>query len=322
MNQYKNIISWVIKIIVGVFSFYFIYARLQGEFTADKLAVIQSSLTSADSYILLFCCLVFVPVNWGIESYKWQIITAPVEQVSFSTASKSVYAGLCVGNLAPGRATEFLAKILFFHARHRATITLLHFANGMFQLAVTILLGTLAAFVFYQDKIEASDSKAFLVGLLCLLLLSFFTIFVTQFHRIQKWIIKKFERSFGHNAEPYTFTKSIILKLFSFSIIRYVVFTFQFILLIKIFYADVLSTQLVAGICIYFLLTTILPMISFIEAAIRSAIALFVFSGSNVPEMALVITAVLLWTLNVVLPSIVGYIIILKEKFEFSLFKK
>jgi hypothetical protein len=322
LSSYKNIISWVIKIAVGLLSFYFIYDRLQSEFTAEKLIVIQSYLSSPSAYILLFCCLIFVPINWGIESYKWQMITAPVEQVSYGTASKSVYAGLCVGNLAPGRATEFLAKILFFTPQHRTTITLLHFANGMFQLAVTILFGGMAVIVFYQDKLETSNTKTFLTGLFCIVLLSVFTFFITRFHYIQKWIVKKFERSLGHNAEPYTFTKNIIFKLFAFSVIRYIVFTFQFVLLIKIFYADAITSQLVAGICIYFLLTTILPMISFIEAAIRSAIALFVFSGSNVPEMALVITAILLWVLNVVLPSIVGYIIIVKEKFEFSLFKK
>ena len=63
-------------------------------------------------------------------------------------------------------------------------------------------------------------------------------------------------------------------------------------------------------------------MISFIEPAIRAAIALLVFSNLNVPEVALVITAVLLWLMNIVLPSIVGYGIIVKEKFEFSFFKK
>lgn len=322
LSSYKNIISWVIKIAVGLFSFYFIYERLHSEFTPEKLLAIQSALSSPYSYILLFCCLIFVPINWGIESFKWQMITAPVETISFATASKSVYAGLCVGNLAPGRATEFLAKILFFTPQHRTTITLLHFASGMFQLAVTILFGAMAVIVFYQDKLDTSNTKTFFTGLFCIVLLSVFTFFITRFHYIQKWLVKKFERSLGHNAAPYTFTKNIILKLSALSLIRYIVFTFQFVLLIKIFYSEAITSQLVAGICIYFLLTTILPMISFIEAAIRSAIALFVFSRSNVPEIALVITAVLLWTFNVVLPSIIGYAIIVKEKFEFSIFKK
>lgn len=322
LNSYKNIISWVIKIAIGLLSFYFIYSRLQTEFTAEKLVHIRSALSDASSYVLLICCLIFIPINWGIESYKWQQITRPVEEVSFSTATQSVYAGVCVGNLAPGRATEFLAKVLFFKANNRATITLLHFANGMFQLSITILFGVLAIFVFYQEKIDVGNTKALLVGILCIVLLSLFTLFITKFEAIQKWIVKKFERSLGHNAIPYHFSKALIGKLFLFSILRYVVFTFQFILIIKIFYTEALTAQLIAAICIYFLLTTILPMISFIEAAVRSAIALFVFSGSGVPEIALVITAVLLWVINIVVPSIVGYFIIVKEKFEFSLFKK
>ena len=63
-------------------------------------------------------------------------------------------------------------------------------------------------------------------------------------------------------------------------------------------------------------------MISFIEPAIRAAIALLVFSSLNVPEMALVITAVLLWLMNIVVPSVIGYAIIVKEKFEFSFLRK
>lgn len=322
MSQYKNIISWIIKIGIGLLSFYLIYVRLQNEFTSEKLSAISESLKNPISYILLICCLIFMPINWGIESYKWQLITAPIEPISLNRAYKSVLAGLCIGNLAPGRATEFLAKILFFKKEHRPTITLLHFANGMFQLSVTILFGILSVFVFYQDSIDTSNTKSMLVGILCIIVISVFIFFITRFHYIQKFIVKKFERSFGKHAEPYKFTRPIILKLFLLSVIRYLVFTFQFILIIKLFHSEFLSSYTIAGICIYFMLTTILPMISFVEAAIRSAIALIVFSGTGIPEIALVITAVLLWMINVVVPSIMGYFVIVREKFDFSLFKK
>ena len=63
-------------------------------------------------------------------------------------------------------------------------------------------------------------------------------------------------------------------------------------------------------------------MISFIEPAIRAAIAVLVFGGTEINEVSLVVTAVMVWLINIALPSIVGYIIIVKEKFEFSLFKR
>lgn len=318
----KNIMSWLIKIAIGLASFYFIYYRLQGEFTPEKTQAVTSAFSNLNSYMLLLACIIFIPINWGIESYKWQLITEPIEEVSFITASKSVYTGLCVGNLAPGRATEFLAKILFFKPNNRPTITLLHFANGMFQLAVTILFGLISIFVFYQEKISDENSAALWIGILCMLLLSVFTFFILKFQSIQKWIVKKFERSYGQHALPYKFNSKIISKLLVLSVLRYFVFTFQFILVIKLFYKDALSTEMIAGICIYFLLTTVLPMISVVEAAIRSAIALMIFSGSDISEIAIVLTAVILWILNIVVPSIIGYLIIVKEKFEISLFKK
>ncbi|HRD39709.1 MAG TPA: lysylphosphatidylglycerol synthase domain-containing protein, partial [Bacteroidia bacterium] len=287
-----------------------------------KTQAVTSAFSNLNSYMLLLACIIFIPINWGIESYKWQLITAPIEEVSYITASKSVYTGLCVGNLAPGRATEFLAKILFFKPNNRPTITLLHFANGMFQLAVTILFGLISIFVFYQEKISEENSAALWIGILCMLLLSVFTFFILKFQSIQKWIVKKFERSYGQHALPYKFNSKIISKLLILSVLRYFVFTFQFVLVIKLFYTDSLTAEMIAGICIYFLLTTVLPMISVVEAAIRSAIALMIFSGSDISEIAIVLTAVILWILNIVVPSIIGYVIIVKEKFEISLFKK
>lgn len=263
-----------------------------------------------------------VPINWGIESYKWKLITQPIEEISFNSSMKSVYSGLCVGNLAPGRATEFLAKVLFFKPDNRPTITLLHFVNGMFQLSITIVLGLIALILKFNPENGVSSTQFLLIGIFCMLLLAFFSLFIFRFNALQKWIFGLFKKSLTAKQLPYTFTKDSVAKLFSFSIIRYFVFTTQFVLILKMFYSGPLNVMVLASVCVYFLLTTILPMISFIEPAIRAAIALLVFAGLEISEVSLVTTAILVWLINIVLPSIVGYIVIVKEKFEFSLFKK
>ena len=235
---------------------------------------------------------------------------------------KSVYSGLCVGNLAPGRATEFLAKVLFFKSENRPTITLLHFVNGMFQLSITIVLGLIALILKFNPGNGVSSTQFLLIGIFCMLLLAFFSLFIFRFNALQKWIFGLFKKSLNEKNIPYTFTKDSVSKLFFFSIVRYLVFTTQFVLVLKMFYAGPLNTMVLASVCVYFLLTTILPMISFIEPAIRAAIALLVFAGLEISEVSLVTTAILVWLINIVLPSIVGYIIIVKEKFDFSIFKK
>ena len=322
LSSYKNIITWLVKILIGLGSFAIIYWRLKDDFTSENLSALKDSFSSASSYCLLIFCLLLVPVNWGIESYKWKLITTPIEKISFKTAMKSVYSGLCVGNLAPGRATEFVAKVLFFKSDNRPTITLLHFVNGLFQLSITIVFGLIALIFKFDTGNGLSSTQFLLIGIFCILLLAFFMLFVFKFNALQKWIFSLFKKSFASKSLPYSFTKNSITTLFLLCIIRYAVFATQFILVFKLFYSGSLTSTVLASACIYFLLTTVLPMISFVEPAIRAAIAVLVFSGMGMSQVSLAITAVLVWLINIVLPSVIGYVIIVKEKFEFSLFKK
>src|SRR5690606_11279759 len=141
LKEKKKILSLFIKILVGISSFGFIYLRLRNDLTPDRVTMIAGSATTISSLVIFMICILLIPVNWGIESYKWQLITAPVERVSYAAATKSVYSGVCLGNLAPARATEFLAKIIYFDIDNRPKITVLHFINGLFQLAVTVTMG-------------------------------------------------------------------------------------------------------------------------------------------------------------------------------------
>lgn len=316
LSSYKNIITWSVKILIGLGSFAIIYWRLKDDLTPENLTALKNSFSSSSAYFLLFVCLLLVPVNWGIESYKWKLITNPIENISFTTSMKSVYSGLCVGNLAPGRATEFLAKVLFFKPDNRATITLLHFVNGMFQLSITIVVGLIALIFKFDPGNELSSEQFLLIGIFCMLLLAFFMLFIFKFNALQKWIFGLFKKTFSVHSLPYSFTKNSVGTLFLFSIIRYIVFTTQFVLILKLFYSGTLNSVILASVCVYFLLTTILPMISFIEPAIRAAIAVLVFGGTEINEISLVTTAILVWLINIVLPSVVGYIIIVKEKFD------
>jgi hypothetical protein len=65
-------------------------------------------------------------------------------------------------------------------------------------------------------------------------------------------------------------------------------------------------------------------MISFIEAAIRTAVAIVVFKNCGISNTTLALASILIWMLNIIIPSIIGYFILLKQNFnfKFSLLKK
>ena len=320
MKKRNKILPLLIKILIGVASFGVIYLRLKSEFTPEKLGLLYASAFSYRGLFYFILALMLIPLNWGIEAYKWQLITAPIEKVSYRTATKSVYSGVCLGNLAPGRATEFIAKIYFFHIRNRPQVTVLHFVGGMFQLSVTIIVGFIAL-IFQLKNFGAQYAwimyTTTAVGFLLLCALAFC---IYRIDPLLDYIARKINKETEHAPFTYSFTPSALARLFGFSFLRYAVFYLQFILLLSLFYHP-MNGIIYAGVALYFLITTTLPMISLLEAAIRAAVALVVFKGSGVSDTALAMSSVLVWLANIIIPSIFGYVILIRQNFNFKLFR-
>ncbi len=255
---------------------------------------------------------ILFPINWGIESFKWKLITGNVEKISFWRAQQSVYAGICVGNLAPGRATEFLGKLHFFSPEKRVQISLLHFINGFFQLSITIVLGVIS-FLLHQKKLSESTEIYTAAGILSVILMIIFLLLFLKINPLVHFIQKKSGIAPEAEAAPIVWKKQQLLFLWGLSILRYFIFTWQFYLLLVCFNSELAGLRLFYGISMYFLITSILPMFSIIEPAIRATIAMVVFEGANMHASGLALAALLLWLINIVFPSVLGYLVLLRE---------
>lgn len=314
LESFKKILPTLLKISIGLFSFLVIFNKLSQ--TAELKNQIIASFDKPNIYIVILTIIALMPINWGIESFKWKLCTEQVEIINYKTALKSVYTGICLGNIAPGRAMEFVAKIYFFKPENRPSVTILHFINGMFQMLITVLLGLIS--IAYKLSTQHSSSTfiySVIIGGICLLLLFCLAILNVSFIQKKLRFIKWFNKNGNHDLK---FSTKLLSTLIALSILRYFVFTFQFyILYINLNPgSDILS--IITSIAAYFMLTSLIPMISIIEPAIRAAIALFVFNQDEAASIGVIICATTLWVVNVVIPSLIGYAIILREKIEFK----
>jgi hypothetical protein len=305
---------------IGLAGFYIIYYKLKDELSGGNLRIISDAAFSTKGTFIFIFCVLLIPVNWGIESFKWKMITAPIEKINFGTAQRSVYSGVCLGNLAPGRATEFLAKIIYFKNENRPQISVLHFVNGMFQLSVTYLLGFIAL-AFRFNSLSGEYSWIAYTSFCCAVVVMLIFIFsILKIDKVLHFASKKVFKNNDTSDFHYAFTSPLLFKLFAFSFLRYAVFFTQLALLLYLFSQQFTFSIAIATV-IYFLITTSIPMISFLEGAIRAAIALFVFSGCGISDTALAVSSISIWVINIIVPSIVGYYFLLGQKFDFS-FKK
>lgn len=313
MVRTKKIIAFSIKLLIGIVSFYIIYTKLAAIPQLKEQLI--HACSESNMYVIIGLVLLLMPINWGIESFKWKLITDQVEPINYSIALKSVFSGICLGNVAPGRAMEFLAKIYYFKSENKPTITVLHFINGMFQMLITVVVGLIAiTYKLTHNGQSTNMIYVILIAGLCLILFFCWAIlnvsFIQQKLKFIKWFNKIGE------AEHVQFSKNLILQLISLSIIRYLVFSIQFYLILNALSPQVDIWWAFTSIAAYFMLTSIIPMISVIEPAIRAAIALFVFNQTSDNSVTVVLASTLMWMINVVIPSIIGYVVILKEKID------
>ena len=307
----KNHFSLFIKIAVGIASFGFIYFKLKPQLSPDSIELLKNSFTAHNHFLYLCFTFLLLFANWGIEILKWQVITRSIESVNYYTATKSVLTGICLGNLTPGRIGEFAGRILFFKTENRSKIAVTHFVCGLTQLFTTVSLGIIALLIRVNSSGQENNFNLILIC--CLTFFGILILLIAKINSIYPWLSQlKWLKRF--NLGQVEYSQKTLMLLMLLSVLRYSVFSFQYFLLLTINGVEGNTLQLFAAIAVSFMLMSSIPMISFIEAAIRAAIAILLFESFHANNLQIVSASTLLWLINIMLPSLIGYFIFVKRK--------
>lgn len=305
----KNILIWG----TGIAALCVLIIRVYESFTQKDVPMLSAEVLSGKNMLYLIMACLLMPVNWLIEVWKWYKVSRLVERTSFQNALFSVLTGLAYGHLLPGRSSEFLGKILFFSDRNKSNITVLHFVNAAFQMYITILVGLFfLAGRWHSEIFSTTQSDYVFVFIVLLFVLT--TIFIVYADKLH--FLKKFLPSISYEMSPL-----LKMELLGWSLIRYSVFISQFFCVFKwLDDAQVLNFSFISGLSLYFLITSVIPMMSVIEVAVRSLIAVWTFQNTGMNEMQLIIVTTVIWLINLVLPSILGFFIWMR-KFRYSVYQ-
>ncbi len=311
----KNLIIFA-KILIGVLCIGLIAQRLYASYSPQNISSVKQ-IFQPENHLLLALTFLFLIPNWMLETWKWKVITAPIENISFSKAWQSVWTGLCIGNLTPGRLGEFAGRILYFEPQNRAKVATAHFVSGISQLVITIIAGCTGLLTFYGQI----NSGFFIVTMVIeVILLILLLVALTRINKVITWLLRtSFLKRF--DLEGLSFGRSLINKLLLLSLIRYTVFSLQFYFLLLCCGIRVDLFDIAGAIAIMYLLLSTIPMISFVELGVRAYVAVLLFAPFHINEWQLSVIATLLWGINIALPSLFGYIFILKNKFSFGKLK-
>lgn len=295
--------KYALRFTVVIFCMFVIYKQLSHFNNSALQKELLLSSVKQKGWLLAVVFLL-MPVNWLLETKKWQLLLSAVSKYSFFRLLKAVLQGVMVGTVTPWRMGEFVGRA-FDMQRHEAVVSFYFSAlGGMAQAFVTALFG-----LFFLPWFYPSNWLIVFSAMVCgALLLAYFF-----FHKIP-FVVNRLPFVTARKLPPTNiFTLGWALLL---SFLRYCVYLFQWLLVAYTFAIHDNFLVLAACVTVTLLFQSISPALPFFDLAVRSGISLFVFSNVCDNPIAVLLSTIVVWFINIAIPSFAGIIFFIKNLWQ------
>src|SRR5690606_1269910 len=104
----------------------------------------------------------------------------------------------------------------------------------------------------------------------------------------------------------YYIPSDVKVKTSVLSVLRYLVFSFQFYVLLMVFGVSIDYFNAMVFIGSMYLLASVVPSIFIFDVVIKGSVAVYLFSLMGINDLTILCIVTLMWIFNFVLPSIFG----------------
>ena len=281
-------------------------------------AAIKESLQSPLLWNLV-AVIALMFINWSIEAVKWKISVERIQKVSFFKAFKAVLSGVSFSVSTPNRVGEYLGRVLYMDAGNKLKTISITIVGSISQLIITLLMGCIGL-VLLRSKID----EAHLITPIWFDVIIYGTISVlfilTLFYFRLVWIIKWVGRLPGSKRFVYLvnaledFDATLLLKLLSLSLLRFIVFIVQYYLLFRLFDVQILWWQGFWSVSVTFLILSAIPTFAIADIGLRGKISLILIGLFSSNSTGIIFATAGIWFINLIIPAIAGSLLILSIK--------
>lgn len=250
--------------------------------------------------------LILLPANWGLEALKWHTMVKRFHPLSYINAYKGILTGVAMGFATPHGLGDYFGRILQLPYRERSSLVGTVFLTRMAQMAVTLIAGGLS--LLYFISMYYSFRLTWLLPPVILVFILLFSALLINHNRFflhnllrQRWVQRFFGRLREHSSGDF-------VRLALFSLLRYGVFTLQFILLIQLY--NISGTPLIhlLGVNLIFLAKSVIPTL--FDLGVREYAAWYFFAALGLENPYIVQASIVLWLVNVLTPSLIGMFLV------------
>jgi uncharacterized membrane protein YbhN (UPF0104 family) len=278
----------------------------------------QLILQSVQSYKIIFLILVvfLLPLNWGLEAWKWRLSINTFFPLRFWQAYKAVLSGVSFSVTMPNRVGEYLGRMLYMPEGNRLKTISVTLVCSFAQLLITIIVGTIGLIILKKQLLEHfSEFRIWyqfvvygLIALGWILAILYFNISRTV-NLFRRWISS--ERHVYLVEALKAFHSELLMRILFLSFLRYLVFVVQYILIFYLFGVHVSAEIIFCVMSVVFLAMAVIPSIALLEVGLRGEISILLMGMFSSNTLGIGFTSIIIWLVNLILPAVVGSLLIL-----------
>lgn len=315
----NNTLVMLLKIVFSLFVGILIYYEIFIERDFQSITKIFLESFSLSNLYLPVIVILLMPLNWILESLKWKVIVAQFVKLSITDALRIVVVGLSFGILTPSRLGEYAGRFYMMEKGCKWNTISATFVGSLAQNIVTGTIGILSA-VYLISSNSVLDKYIFsslvylvvsmvIIGLLIFYNVGFFHSLLNKYSSVQ-WVRKLIEK--GTFLEGLT--SEDLHKVLLCSAGRYVIYTSQYLILLKFFGINFSIVEASSVVGLLFLIQSGLPLPPIMGVMARGELAITIWSLYTYNTLGIIATTFSLWFINLIVPVLAGLFLILLKK--------
>ena len=305
-------------VVTGLITSY-IFRTFQNEQKGiSDIREVFATMISMKNLPIISAIVLLVPLNWALESKKWQQLAKKVVTITFLDAFRGTLTGLAVGVAAPAQLGDTIGRVAALRSDNRLLAIGAAIVSNGIQFYVSVIAGAIGWF-YLQHSIPISQSGKTILSLSLLFLVVLGWIVVWFRNRLLTWNPQKpfLKKLYSYFEIIGQYTLGDLASATAFGLMRYIVFLTQFVLALSIFDFPLNIPTLSACVALIFLAKTLIPAINVLgDLGLREFTALFVFKQYNLPAEEIITATFSVWIVNVMGPILIGIFLIWKYKWK------
>lgn len=313
----KHYFNTVFKFFVFVLLCYVFYRQWSAVPSFEILHSAFLSDLSRSEWLLLAAAIFFMPLNWLLETLKWNTLLKPDVHLKLWPAFKAILSGVTVSLFTPNRTGEYAGRILLVEAQHNWKAAIASVMGSFAQILVLTGMGVLGAAGFLY--VLPGSGHRFLYAVALSGLLPWLAALYLYFHPVLLLSLSQrlpLPKRLGNYLKPLNvisnWSKAQLGKVLVLALLRYLVYGGQYLLVLAFFGVSPSLWQGISGVATIFLLQTGIPLPPFGALLARGEIALMVWTVFDANEIAILAATFVLFIINLSLPALFGAIFIFK----------